>query len=642
MLLKLRGGLDSIFVTILLGILIGSFAIFGIGSSAFNSNNQQVAAVGDTPISTETYYRRVQNRANGLQAQFGAQYTTPQLISMLQIDQQVLQQMISEAALIEHTTSLGLRAGNAELRKELETYDGFVLPDGTLSKEMVLQAINNTGLTRTDFMNEVRASISQRKLIDTLSNDTMMPRQYAEALFVWQAERRRATLIDIKAADIGDIPAPTDAELQGYYDLNKSAYRTDERRTYNYVLVTPQQFMADIKLDEEKVIAEYESRADYYVQAERRGIQQVSFADKAAADAFLIAVNAGAEFVEAAASVTDFTAEEIELGEFQKSELVSTYNQVTADTIFALADGAVTRPLKGLGGWNVFKVASITAAEEKSLEDVRDEIEAELKGFEAEEHMYEALDAVSKAMGEDTDLALIAKASKLPLATVTGVTARGLNQNGEPVATQQSEFTILRDAFSKEIGLEADMADIDPRDSGKGFYLVEVTDIIPPADRALEDIKSELTKAWTQEQKLAKASKIAEDAKNKLAAGADAETIAIDLNATSFEAKNVARTGDSNSSLSPSIRRLIFDLEKGGIDYDRAADGSGYIVVRVDDVTPGNPASRTAAVDKLLAQLNGEAATEIYTQYRNYLLKTYDITVNNTLQQSLFTETLQQ
>ena len=62
--------------------------------------------------------------------------------------------MIAEAALSEHLSSLGMRAGNAELRKELESIEGFVLPDGTLSKQMVLQALNNTGLTRKDFMDQ--------------------------------------------------------------------------------------------------------------------------------------------------------------------------------------------------------------------------------------------------------------------------------------------------------------------------------------------------------------------------------------------------------------------------------------------------------------------------------------------------------
>jgi len=642
MLLKLRGGLDSIFVTVLLGVLIGSFAIFGIGSSVFTGNTTQVASVGDTIIPAQQYSNRVQRRAQTLQSQFGAQYTAPQLIRLMRLDEQILQDMISEAALAEHLSSLGMRAGNKELRTELETYEGFVLPDGSLSKDMVLQALNNTGLTRADFMNQVRRGISQRNLVSTFDAENMMPRSYAETLYVWQAERRRATMIDIKADDIADIVEPTESDLQTYYDLNKGAYTTPERRTYNYILVTPQQFMAEIEVAEEDILAEYESRATDYIRAERRGLQQVSFNDKAAAEAFIVALQSGADFVEAGASVTNFTAEEIELGDFEHSEAANDFGQASADAVFAVAEGEVTQPIEQFGAWNIYKVASITAAEEKTLEDVREEVTAVLKQYEAEDRLYEMVDTVSTAMGEETAVAAIATAAGLPLASVTDVTAQGLTTTGEAAATQASEFAILRDAFNSEAGGEADMKDIDPRDSSKGFYLVEVMNITAPAERQLEDIRQEIKTAWLQEKRVEKAAEIAESAKKRLAAGEDADAIAIALNATSFEAKNVGRTGDEGSTLSPSLRGLIFDLTENGIDIDRAADGNGYVVVRVDEVVSGDPATQTAAVDSLLAQLNNQVVDDVFAQYQSYLRGNYDIKINTALQQALFDENPQQ
>jgi len=642
MLLKLRGGMNSFFVTALLGVLIASFAIFGIGSSAFTSNNQQVASVGDTPISTQTYYNRVQNRARALQAQYGAQYSVQQLIQQLRLDQNVLQQMLADAASAEHLSKLGMRAGNDALREELESYEGFVLPDGTLSKEMVLQALNNTGLTRSEFMGEVRRGISQRHLAQSFISENMVPRAYAETLYVWQAERRRATMIDIKAADIADIAPPTEEELQTYYELNKGAYRTEERRSYNYVLVTPKQFMAETEIAEDQIVAEYDARRDEYIKPELRGLQQVSFSDKAAADAFLIAVKSGADFVEAGASVTEFSAEEIELGDFAKSEVVSDYGDGAAEAIFALADGGVTEPIEGFGSWNVFKVASITAAQESTLEDVREEITTVLKEVKAEDRMYEVIDTISAAMAEETELSAIANTAGLTLATVSNVNRRGQSEGGDAAATQIEEFTILGEAFNQELGVEADMMDLDPRDSAKGVFMVEVSEIKEPVDRELEDVKPDVTTAWLSEKRLLKAAEIAETAKERLARGEEAEAIAVDLNGTSFEAKNVVRTGETGSSLSSNIRRLIFDLNKDGIDVERASDGNGYVVVRVDEVTPGDPSSNTEAVDALLAQMNTEALNEVFYQYQSYLSKTLDIKVNTALQQSLFTENVQQ
>lgn len=644
MLLKMRGGLDSIFVTILLGILIGSFAIFGIGPSTFTSGNQQVASVGDTPISTQTYYNRVQNRARALQAQYGAQFTVPQLISMMGLDRMILQQMISEAALKEHLSELGMRAGNAELRKELESYDGLVLPDGTLSREMVLQALNNTGLTRSEFLDQVRMDISRRQLFQTIAAEQSMPRELAEALHVWQAEKRRATMIDIKTDAIADIPVPAEGELEAYYEQNKGSYRSEERRSYNYILVTPQQFMSAIEVPEEQILEEYEARRDEYVRPEQRGLQQVSFADKPAADAFLVAVRAGGDFVEAGASVTSFTAEEIELGDFAKAEVERDYGEAAAEAIFGLELDGVTEPIEGFGGWNVFKVAAITEAEERTLDDVRAEVIDSLKEYQAESLLYEKVDEIADAMSEESELAAIAEKAGLALASVTEVNARGQNEAGIATATQAAEFTILREAFTKEVGQEADMVDIDPTDAAQGLYLVEVTEINEPADRAFEDVKSDITSAWTSEKKLERAAELAEEAKTRLQSGEAAEDIAVALNGTSFEAKNVARTGDTNSSLAFNIRRLIFDLKKGEIDFERASDGDGYVIVRVDETTPGDPSTQVTAVDTLLAQLDAQVADEVFFQYQSYLLENYkdEIKVNDALLQTLFTDAAQQ
>ena len=66
MLLKLRGGLDSFFVTILLGLLIGAFAIFGIGPSVLNSGNQSVATVATQMFQRKAMFGKSMTVRNSL------------------------------------------------------------------------------------------------------------------------------------------------------------------------------------------------------------------------------------------------------------------------------------------------------------------------------------------------------------------------------------------------------------------------------------------------------------------------------------------------------------------------------------------------------------------------------------------------
>ncbi|PCI64471.1 MAG: hypothetical protein COB37_01250 [Kordiimonadales bacterium] len=644
MLLKLRGGLDSFFVTILLGLLIGAFAIFGIGPSMLNSGNQSVATVGDTNVSTQSYVRQVNSRAQQLQNQFGGQFTSAQIINLMQLDQQILNQMIAEAAITEHLGSLSMRAGDQEIRSALQEIDGFVLPDGTLSKDLIEQALQRTGLSRVEFMTDVRQGISRQQLFESLASENAMPPKFAEALYIWQAERRRATLIDIKAADMIDIPTPTDEDLQTYYDENIDAYKTAALRTYNYILVTPAQFVDGIEVEEKDVLEQFEANNSLYNKPEQRVLQQVSFNDKAGADAFLTAVNAGADFVEAGASVTDFTIEEIELGTFAKEAVVTEYSESTANLIFALEDGGSTEAVRGYSGWSVFRVAGITPAETKTLEDVRPEIEQALKEYQADGLMQDAIDKIYKAGIDDGSptLAAVAEETGLTLATVSNVTSQGRSASSELKLTQQNEYVILNRAYGIDIGDELGVTDIDPRDRAKGLFLVEVTDIKDPEQRPLEDVKGDLTSAWTAVKRLEKAGEVAELARTRLAAGEKPEDVIAAIGGTSFVAKNVSRTAQAGSSLALNIRDLIFDLPTGSIDFERSADGNGYIVVRVDDVTAGDPLKGVVAIETLITRLNGELANEIYAQYQAYLLAEYPVSINRTLQQSLFSEQNQQ
>ncbi len=102
MLLKLRGGLDHFLVTILLGVLIAAFAIWGVGPGMLNSATNTVATVGSTDVPTAKYVNAVQRRAQNLQQQFGGQFDTAQIINLMRIDQQILNQMVAEAAVKEH------------------------------------------------------------------------------------------------------------------------------------------------------------------------------------------------------------------------------------------------------------------------------------------------------------------------------------------------------------------------------------------------------------------------------------------------------------------------------------------------------------------------------------------------------------
>ncbi|NVJ99017.1 MAG: SurA N-terminal domain-containing protein [Alphaproteobacteria bacterium] len=636
MLLKLRGGLDSFLVTLLLGVLIAAFAIWGIGPGMLSGNTQSVASVGDTKVATRDFNAAVQRRAQEMQQQLGGQFTAEQIINMMQLDVRILDQMVRQAVVTERSNELGLRATNDQVAKSIRGFAAFQTPDGSFSPQMVAQTLNQLGMTEKELTRDVRRSITSDQLIGSLVAGNTVPRSLAEKLYVWQAERRRATMINFAASDITDVDEPTEEEIGTYYEGNQASYMTPERRSYSYIMLTPAQFTDQIEVTEDDLLSAYDSRRDEYIQDELRGVLQVSFPDDATARAFIERVSAGEDFVTVGAELSAFSAEELDLGDNSKSDLATDFDETTAEAVFSLETGGVTAPLEGLAGWNVFKVSSITAGAEQTFEEVRSDLEASVKEELAIDEMYNFLPELEDAVAEDGILTAVAEKLNLQLATVTGIDSRGQGPEGTPLVTQQNEYTVMQDAFRAEVGMEPIVRDLDPQDSSKGVYLVELTEVSAPEVRALEDVRAEIKTAMLDEKRREKAGEIAEIARTRLAAGEEASALAEELGGTSYEAKNVARNADGNSGLAANIRRLIFDLGAGQIDSERAADNNGYVVVRVDEIVPGDPATNTDAVDTLYSEISTQFNDEIFQQFQNKLMDTYKPEINYNLINQLF------
>lgn len=636
MLLKLRGGLDSFLVTLLLGVLIAAFAIWGIGPGMLSGNTQSVATVGDTQVPTRDYNAAVQRRAQEMQQQLGGQFTAEQIINMMQLDRRILDQLVRQAAIAEHSSELGLRATDDQVASEIRSYAAFQAPDGSFSPQMVAQTLNQLGMTESELYRDVRRSVTSDQLIGSLTAGNTVPRSLAERLYIWQAERRRATMINFAAADIAEVAEPTEEEIAAYYEANTATYMTPERRSYRYVMLTPAQFTDEVDLSEDDLMSAYDARRSDYVQDELRGLLQVSFADKATADEFIARVNAGEDFVTVGAELSAFAADELDLGDNSRSDVTTDFDDAAAEAVFSLEENGITAPIEGLAGWNVFRVTSITPGAEQTFEEVRDELEASLREEFAIDLMYDFLPDLEDAIAEDGALTAAAEKLSIELATVTSVDARGQSPDGAQVITQQNEYTVLQDAFNLEMGVEPELKDLDPRDTTKGVYMVEVSEIAEPVARPLEDVRMEVRDAMIAVRKQEKAGEIAEAARIRLEAGEVASDLAEELGGTSFEAKNVARSADGNSGLSANIRRLIFDLGNGQVDAERAADGNGYVVVRVDEIVPGDPATNTDAVDALHDEISGQFADEVFLQLQDKLMATYKPEINYNLVNQLF------
>ena len=108
--------LGKTIMSIVMGVLILSFAVWGIADIFKGFGQSTLAKIGRTEISTEQFRQLYTEKLQQLGRQFGRPLTMDQARAF-GLDRQVLQQTIAEAALDEEARRMGLGQSDAEIMR---------------------------------------------------------------------------------------------------------------------------------------------------------------------------------------------------------------------------------------------------------------------------------------------------------------------------------------------------------------------------------------------------------------------------------------------------------------------------------------------------------------------------------------------
>lgn len=635
MLLKMRGGLDSLFVTALLGLLIASFAIWGIGPGLLGGNQAVIAEVGSQTVETQRFFRAVQNRATDIQAQIGGSMATTELIQTFQLDRSVLNEMVAEAAIAAEADRLGLAATREQIVEALLEIDGFKAPDGSLDRTFISFQLNSIGMTESQLEDDISKAVVRDHMLRSLVAANPVPGAVAKELQVLRGERRDLTLISIGSDVVGDFEDPDADELATWYELRKDDYASPDLRSYRYVLVTPDHYKSNVEVSEEEIAAEYDRRSSEFIDPELRDVLQVTVSDLATAEVISAAVAAGEDFATVAAANSSFTVDEIALGDQSRGDIEDGFGDDAAAAVFALGAGTLSAPIEAFGNYTLFFVSEVTPGSEQALDEVRDQLVAGLIDDKAVTALFDQQGEIEDAIADDPVLETVAERFGLTVASVSDVSRQGRDRDGNQRLSTQAEYRILSQAYAQSVDDEPDALPLDDRDSQVGFFMVTVDTVTEPAERPLGEVRNRVLTDWRAEKSKALAAEQAEIALAKLREGQAATDVIEETGGTSFNATNVARVGAEGSGVSANIRRLAFELQEGGSELEASADGDGYVIVRVDAVKPGNQ-DDADAINAIRAELNQLFLQDMLLQYQGYLLKKYPASINEVVLRTLF------
>jgi peptidyl-prolyl cis-trans isomerase D len=597
-----------------LGLVVVAFVLLYVPDfiGGGNPNVGGTYALSDTLANVEgrritagefrrTYLNQIQAYRNA----YGGEMNE-QLLRQLGVDQRILLQMIDEEVALVEAERLGIRATDSELRQRIVTLPAFQENGQFIGDARYRQLLNlqNPPMRPDEFEAQLRRSLVIQKLRAALTDWVQLSDAEVEEEFRRRNEKVKLELVAFTADKFREGLTATDAEIAAHYEKNKDGYRVGEKRKVKYLLVDMQALRTRATVTPQEVRRFYENNVGQYstpeqVKASHVLIKTGEGKDEAAArktaETVLAKAKSGADFAELAKQYSEDESNSKtggDLGFFGRGAMVPEFEQAA----FGLDPGQISDIVKTQFGFHVIKVTEKKSGETRSFEDVRTQIEDQLKWERAQQDAQRIAEDLADEIDDPSDLDRIGKARGLT------VGESGFFQREEPISGLGFAPEASATAFELQEGQVSDALR-----TPQGFAFIGVAGrqeaYVPKLDEVKEKVREDVLRAKAVEAAREKAQSLAASFKSDFTRAA--KTAGLELRTTELVARG-APLPDAGQS--DAVDAAVFALPPGSVT-DPIVTDAGVVIAKVverDDVTPAEVAQgRDALRDQLLNERRG-------------------------------------
>ncbi|MFM1960613.1 MAG: hypothetical protein RL588_2130 [Pseudomonadota bacterium] len=606
MLAVIRAFAKSWVAAVLIGLLIISFAVFGVSDVFRTRASQEVVHAGGRAITPAEFRTEWDRAKQNIEQQSGQQISNEMAVEN-RLDVRVLEMLADRESMAALIDKIGLRPADALVTREIQQIPNFFDPiSGRFDKKLYQDTLARANLTPARFERSVRDDIAQSHLASGLVDGLRPPRAYGALAVVFAQEARDVSVFSVGPGAVEPPALPTDAQLNDFMKANAERLMRPEFRVLSVVRFSSAQVAGQVKVSEADIRKQFDFRKDSLNRPETRSLVQIAAKDAAVARSLAERLGKGeaAEAVARSAGV-----EPVLYADKPKTAVV---DAKVAETAFGMANGEV-RVVQGDLGLAVVKVTGVTPGRVVTLEEVRPMLEAEAKKTAAAEKVYEISQAYDDAHAGGANLDEAAAKAGVPVTTLGPVAEQGFDPTGRPVTGLSAR--LVQTAFRLPEGGESQI-----EDEGQGeSFVVRVDKIIPRALPPLAEVRQPLTRAWMS-QEMAKRLRAKADAlAGRVRKGEDMTAVAASIGARPQAIPGLTRQGAGQEGpLSQEGFAQAFSAGKGGVFVAQAQGAFALVVGKVDGISPPAVAENARAVEQVRPQLGMTLFSEIGAQMPRY------------------------
>lgn len=395
-------------------LIIPSFVFFGIdGYKRFGDGGSAAVAKVDGVSITRAEWESTHQRALERARRQNPEQDT-RILNTPEVRRDTLDGLVRDRVLMAAASKLNLAPTDDRLRRLFATdpqFAGLRNPDGSVNRELLAMQ----GMSSEMFAQQLRQEFAVQQVMAGVTRSVVVSPSIAAASLDPLLQRREVQIQRFDPAAYRGKISPSEAEIEAFYQSQQAGFKSPEQADIEYVMLDLQSISKGLAVSDEDVRKFYADNTARYTAAEERRASHVlikvdkamSAADKAKAKAraeelLAQARKSPASFAELARKNSQDPGSAAQGGDldfFGRGSMVKPFETAA----FSLKQGEISDVFETDFGYHFLTVTGVRGGQKKAFEEVRAEIDAELRNAKAKAEWPKLAEQFTNTVYEQSD-----------------------------------------------------------------------------------------------------------------------------------------------------------------------------------------------------------------------------------------------
>lgn len=394
---------------VIVGLLVISFAFWGVSFYSGQAGEINVARVNDADIPYQSFQRSFAQLRKQMQSVLGDSLS---LEEESLIKNQTVEKLIESELINQLVIDSKLNITSDKLVESIKNIEFFRGEEG-FDRAKYERSINSIGMAPTIFEAQLRMDLLSEQLQAGFSETTFVLKPELDNVLRLESQSRDITFTILGLPSFIEDGEISESDILAYYQANPISFRSDPQTKIEYLELSVKELAKNIESSEEILRNFYsDNKADYdvvdqrsvsklFVKTGEKASDEVIAKAKTIITTALEQVNNGDDFEE----IVKRAPEEEVILEFSEHSFMSKgiMDKELDEFLFNSEEGATSEIIETKNGFNIVRVKEIRGGPENKFEKYAKEVEEDYKTKQAELQFFELSDQLATKAYENSD-----------------------------------------------------------------------------------------------------------------------------------------------------------------------------------------------------------------------------------------------